>query len=177
MRSLQILLTLLLTLTGLPSVSVAEPQLEAMAAFERLKSLAGSWQGEVDFGAEEGGMMTIHHDFEVSANGSIVMETMNPGSEQEMINVYHLDGVELVLTHYCSAGNQPTMKLDRSRSTANELAFDFSGGTNLEGADHFIGGAILRLSSEKSLESTWIAYDSEHKPGPPMSFELSRVDG
>ncbi len=177
MHSPQVLFALLLLLIGLPSLLVAEPQLEAAAAFAQIKSLAGSWQEEVGSGEEESGTMTSHHDFEVSANGTIVIERMNPGSEHEMINVYHLDGEELVLTHYCSSGNQPTMKLDRSRSNANELAFDFAGGTNLDDADHFIGGAVLRLLGEKSLESTWIAYDGDKQPGPPMSIQLTRLDG
>ncbi len=49
-----------------------------------------------------------------------------------MINMYHLDGDDLVLTHYCAGGNQPHMKLDRASATSGKLQFDFIGGTNLD---------------------------------------------
>ena len=35
-----------------------------------------------------------------------------------MINMYHMDGDDLVLTHYCAGGNQPTMKLNTENSSA-----------------------------------------------------------
>jgi hypothetical protein len=63
-----------------------------------------------------------------SAGGSVVMETMMAGTDYEMINMYHLDGDDLVLTHYCAGGNQPTMRLDRAKATATELPFVFTGG-------------------------------------------------
>jgi hypothetical protein len=81
-------------------------------AFEQLKMLAGSWSGSATGEGEEAEAEAemvdkVVHDFRVSAAGTVVMETMGPDSEYEMINMYHLDGDELVLTHYCSSGNQP----------------------------------------------------------------------
>ena len=83
---------------------------KAQTAFDELKSLAGTWRGEIE---GEGGeaeaekMDEAIHEFRVSAAGTVVMETMGPGTEHEMINMYHIDGDDLVLTHYCAGGNQP----------------------------------------------------------------------
>jgi hypothetical protein len=62
-----------------------------------------------------------------------------------MTSMMHLDGNELVLKHYCIAGNQPEMKLDRARSTARELNWVFTGGTNLDPAKdpHVHAGKML----------------------------------
>ena len=70
--------------------------------------------------------------FKLTGAGSALVETQFPGMPHEMVSVYHLDGKELRMTHYCAAGNQPRVKLDRAKSTPDELIFVFDGGTNLD---------------------------------------------
>ena len=163
----------------LPAVSWAE-SMDAGQAFEQLKSLAGTWHGspegegaDAEAAAEAAGQIT--HVFEVSAAGTVVMETMNPGTEHEMINMYHRDGEELVLTHYCAGGNQPTMQLNRASSTATELVFDFTGGTNLDPAvDPHIHSAEMAIS-EDGLRSEWMSH-AGGEPAGKMTFLLSRAE-
>jgi len=38
-----------------------------------------------------------------------VIEKLFAGQPKEMTTIYHLDGGQLVLAHYCSLGNQPHM--------------------------------------------------------------------
>jgi len=153
--------------------------LAAQAVFERLKSLAGTWHGPRQASAEEmqaevETMPPAVHEFRVSAAGTVVMETMNPGTDHEMINMYHLDGDELVLTHYCAGGNQPTMRLDRGESTADHLVFDFTGGTNLDPAvDGHIHAARITLVDADHLDSAWIGW-AEGKEAGEMAFQLTR---
>ena len=164
-----------------PAVGWAE-SIDAGQAFEQLKSLAGSWHGtpegegegaEAEAEAEAAGQ--VKHVFEVSAAGTVVMETMNPGTEHEMINMYHRDGEELVLTHYCAGGNQPTMQLNRASSTATELVFDFTGGTNLDPAvDPHIHSAVFTIS-ETGLLSEWMSH-AGGEPSGKMTFHLSRAE-
>ncbi len=145
----------------------------ASAAFDRLKTLEGTWQGTARGGHEA--EMQVTHVFEVSAAGTVVMETMNPDvPDHEMINMYHLDGDELVLTHYCSGGNQPTMKLAQPPAAGNELRFDFTGGTNLDpSTDEHIHAAHLVFVDADTLESSWTGYQGGKEAGA-RTFMLKR---
>ena len=89
----------------------------------------------------------IVHDFKISAAGTVVMETMGPGSEHEMINMYHLDGDDLVLTHYCAGGNQPTMRLDQRGKHGGESWSSCSPAapTSIPAVDHHIHDATITL--------------------------------
>ena len=176
-RLLQVALICLLVVAANPPVR--GEGVEAQESFDRLKSLAGTWRGEPKgegetAAAEAGEMGQVVHEFRVSAAGTVVMETMGPGTDQEMINMYHLDGEDLMLTHYCAGGNQPTMRLDQENSTAGKLVFDFAGGTNLDpSVDEHIHSAEIRLIDAQHLESAWSAHAGGKQVGV-MTFYLSR---
>jgi len=110
--------------------SVADAN-DARAQFETLKSLVGTWNGTASDGSEA-------HDFEttyrLTGAGSTVVETMFGGSDHEMISMYHLDGGQLMQTHYCAGGNQPRM-IAVSSSNPNSIAFRFHDITNLSSDD------------------------------------------
>lgn len=147
-------------------------------AFEQLKSLGGTWRGgtsAVGAAAEAEAAATpeVVHEFEVSAGGTVVMETMGPDTPGEMINMYYLDGDDLVLTHYCAGGNQPTMKLNVAESTDETLVFDFTGGTNLEHASEHIHSAEITIKNDGEVDSVWHAYSGDELAGT-MRFHLVR---
>ena len=52
-----------------------------------------------------------------------------------MTTAYHLDGRDLVLTHYCIAKNQPTLRADRYDAAAGEVQFEFVHASNLSTPD------------------------------------------
>ena len=56
----------------------------------RCARLAGTWTDNASSEHGEGAAST--HIFRISANASVVMETMFPDTEHEMINMDHLDG-------------------------------------------------------------------------------------
>jgi hypothetical protein len=95
---------------------------------ERLKKLAGTWVEADKDGNPTDKVVSI---IKVTAGGSAVQETLFPGQPQEMLSVYHADGADLVMTHYCMLGNQPRMKAD-PKSPKNQIRFQFAGGTNLD---------------------------------------------
>ena len=150
----------------------AAEALSAQAAFDRLKTLEGTWHGTASGHDGEGGG-EVTHVFRNSAAGTVVMETMNPGVENhEMINMYHLDGDDLVLTHYCAGNNQPTMRL--ASASGEEMRFDFTGGTNLDPEkDPHIHGAKLVLVDADTLESSWTGYNEGKEAGVQV-FTLKR---
>lgn len=172
--------TFLLVFSSTPTLAVRG--VEAADIFDQLKSLEGIWKGEaqqISGPVEEGYTDAVHsvtHEFRVSAAGSVVMEVMGAGSDHEMINMIHLDGDDLVLTHYCAAGNQPSMRLNRSDSSKENLVFDFTGGTNLNPhVDPHIHNSEIMLLGEDSLESLWTSYD-KGKKSAVMRFTLKRAE-
>ena len=162
----------------LPAAASASEELTAQEAFERLKALAGTWEGSAsgegaEAAAEADATGNVVHEFEVTASGHVLMERMGPNTDYEMVNMYHLDGSDLVLTHYCSSGNQPRMKFNAATSAPNRLVFDFDGGTNLETAPSHIHSAEIRLPSKDRLDSAWMAHEGAEEAGT-MTFHLKR---
>lgn len=137
-----------------PVAAGDEPGLTAKAAFDRMKSLAGEWTSETQAGKPAEKVV-----YRVISNGSVVMETLFPGTNHEMVSMYHLDGGELRMTHYCAIGNQPRLKLDKAASKPDELHFVFDGGTNLDPArDSHMHSARISFRDARHVEAEWEAY-------------------
>lgn len=105
-----------------------KPETNATAAFNKLKSLAGTWEATSKRGK-------VTSSYEVISNGNALAERVSVPGEGEMLTVYHLDGNRLVLTHYCTAGNEPHMQAEVYDPASNQLKFDFAGGGNLADAN------------------------------------------
>ncbi len=70
------------------------------------------------------------------------------------MSVYHRDGDQLVMTHYCCAGNQPRMRARPGKD--KEIVFDFTGAGNLKSAnDPHIHGGLLRFVDADCIHSEW----------------------
>jgi hypothetical protein len=124
---------------------------------DRVKKLAGAWVMADDKGKPTDKIVS---EFKITANGSAVQETIFPGSDHEMVTVYHRDGQDVVLTHYCALGNQPQMKLDPS-GPASRLAFKFVGGSNIDPAKdmHMHEGTITWVDDDH-ITWQWAAYQN-----------------
>jgi hypothetical protein len=117
--------------------------------FERLKGLAGHWQGSDAEGT------TYGVAFAVTAGGNTVMQTEFPGTDHEMVTLFYLADGALVARHYCMLGNQPRYRY-RPTGDANVVVLDFDGGDNLD-VDrdaHAHSGTITIVDSD-TLESRW----------------------
>jgi hypothetical protein len=173
LRPLALSALVLLAASGLAAGEEGAAGLDAQAAFDKLKALAGDWYATAEAMPGE----RADHRIRVSAGGSVVMETMMAGTDYEMINMYHLDGDDLVLTHYCAGGNQPTMRLDRTKATATELPFVFTGGTNLDPAtDQHIHDTVITLRDDGSVVANWTSYSGGQK-GEGLVITLRRAEG
>jgi hypothetical protein len=122
------------------------------AAFERLKSLAGHWE------VAETNMGEATLDLELTANGTAVIErshVTDQGKTVEMITLYYLDGEQLKMTHYCMAGNQPTMRGNYAPDTKT-LTFEFEGATNLKSPnDGHMHHAVYTFIDNDHFKTTW----------------------
>jgi hypothetical protein len=146
----------------------AEP-VTPQAAFEGLKTLVGTWEGPAP--SAEAPKMQV--SYRMISNGTTLMETMFSGTPHEMITMYHLDGSDLVLTHYCAGGNQPRMKLDLKSSAPRDLHFAFAGGSNIPEAGMHMHEGNIRLVDADHVEAEWMTY-SAGKPQGAKAFSLLR---
>ena len=140
----------------------ATAQSKAQATFDRLKTLAGEWEGSLA-GA------TSRVSYRVISNGSVLEETMKNGEEDTMITIYHLDGDRLMVTHYCGAGNQPRMVAALDPKTPNVVAFKFLDATNLSSPDAgHMRNLVVTLVDKDHLTQQW----SWHEKGKDDRMEL-----
>ncbi|MGH7152138.1 MAG: hypothetical protein ACREIU_15640, partial [Planctomycetota bacterium] len=84
---------------GCSALALAGDEPKKGAPLERIKALAGEW---VQVGEDGKPTTEVISSYRVTAAGSAVVETLFPGSDDEMVTVYHMDGESLMLTHYCS---------------------------------------------------------------------------
>jgi hypothetical protein len=99
-------------LLALSIVVVAQAQSDAQKSFDKLKTLAGSWEGRVttDPSTPEMNNAHIQATLRVTSMGNALMHEMSgAGSPDDPITMLYLDGDRLMLTHYCDAGNRPRM--------------------------------------------------------------------
>jgi hypothetical protein len=104
--------------------------------FEKMKSLAGEWKGT----SADGKPATA--TYALVSNNSALMEKLAMGSDSEMVTMYHPDGDRLMMTHYCSAHNQPRMRSHAFAAGNNSITFDLMDVTNLAAPD---AGHMKRL--------------------------------
>src|SRR5262245_51890065 len=109
--------------------------------FEKLKSLAGEWEGSF---TEGGKSMTATTSFRLVSGNSTIMNILGGGTPHEMVTMFHMDNADLLATHYCGAQNQPRFRLVPS-SEPNVLNFEFKDATNLAKPDapHMVGVKIV----------------------------------
>ena len=131
------------------------------AAFEKMKSLAGHWEGRTPDDAK----LTV--DIEVTSDGNAVLERFNMvegGKPMNMVTMYYLDGDTLKMTHYCHAGNQPTMAAAYDPASGT-ITFDFVTATNLKPDDLHMHHAVFKLVDANHLNETWTMYKDQKNAG------------
>jgi len=165
---------LLLAALLLPVASAGDAAAPAGDSFEKLKALAGDWI-DVDGGFGMKDQVAVR--YRTTGNGSAVVETLFSGTPTEMMTVYHKDGGDLVLTHYCSGGNQPRMRAKGGASaTGDVLAFDFDGGTNLDPSkDPHMHSCRIEFLGPDEVKGEWQGWaQGKADAGHVARFHLKR---
>jgi hypothetical protein len=100
-------------------------QSDAQKSFDQLKSLTGSWEGKNSIG------QPVQVSYRMTAGGSALMSEI-VGHGETMISMINFDGPNrLLLTHYCTVGNQPRMQASASPD-GKTITFNFLDATNLD---------------------------------------------
>ena len=141
---------------------------KAAAALDRIKKLEGTWT----MASPAAGAPAMSIVFRPTSGGSAVIETMFPGSEKEMINLYTADGDKIVLTHYCMLGQQPRMKL-ASGSDDKTMKFEFADGGNIKSRDEGHMDAVALTVDGDKLTEDWRFY-ADGKAVEHKVFEFKR---
>lgn len=165
------LLLVALTVTAGAGEKAAAKAAPTHPQLEKLKKLAGTW---VMAGKDGKATSQVVSVVKVTAGGSAVIETLFPGQPMEMVSVYHLDGKDLVMTHYCVLGNQPRMKAD-PKSAANQIRWIFTGGTNFDPAkDKHMHDATVTFVDDDHITVSGNAWENG-KPCPGGCGDMKLV--
>jgi len=144
MKSLRFLLPVVLlavsTMAFAQSAATAVPQTDAQKAFTALKTLAGSWEGTPTLDPPDPKMSDgspMHVSLRVTSRGNALVHEMNEGKpatdptqNDHPVTMIYVDGDNLLLTHYCDAGNRPRMtgKVSPDGKKIEFSFLDLSGG-------------------------------------------------
>lgn len=123
--------------------------------FEKLKSLKGHWK------AENSSAESFRITFESIANDTVLVETWYYDSKKRSLTLYHLDGDDILATHYCPQGNQPRMR-HKTNTKSTVLSFEYQDATNLVSTDS---------SHQHSLSFTFINDENIKRTEVYMSKE------
>jgi hypothetical protein len=129
-----------------PGLAQSSPQL----SFAVLKSLQGNWQGKDSLGHP------VNATFRLTGKGSALMsEYAEPDQNEDMISMFHVDGDRLLMTHYCSAGNQRGMKATASPD-GKTITFDLVDATNLASSEAgHMRRLVIKILSPKQHTEEW----------------------
>jgi hypothetical protein len=135
---------------------------EKHPGLEQFKQLAGEWTGTMTAGKEE---YPVTAQYKVTSAGSAVVETMGAGTPHEMVTVIHADNKDLVLTHYCAAGNQPRMRV-HGGGDGGKFDFQFDSATNLKSdKDMHMHSVVYTIVDKDTLKADWTNYVNGKKGG------------
>ena len=130
--------------------TVAFAQSDAQKSFDKIKTLAGSWEGHVTVTPpqpEMGDGTLTQVSMRVTSRGnSLVHEMKSAGTPEDParydhpVTMFYVDGDRLLLTHYCDAGNRPRMtgKVSADGKTVEFDFLDIAGGTQYGHMHHAV---------------------------------------
>jgi hypothetical protein len=139
---------------------------------QKLKTLAGRWEGTT-FRASEGTNPAVM-TYSVTGAGSAVVETMFPGARNEMTTVYHDDSSgHLVAEHYCTAANQPKLRLMEFTNGRMEflLSPDSDLKADIEGHAHNLS---ITFGEDGTIVHDWLNYYMGN-PAEKRNITLKKV--
>ena len=103
---------LVLAVALLSVSTLAFAQSDAQKSFDKMKTLAGSWEGRVTTVPPQPEIenKAIQVSLRVTSMGnSMVHEMTGMGRPDHPVTMFYVEDDRLMLTHYCDAGNRPRM--------------------------------------------------------------------
>jgi hypothetical protein len=138
--------------------------------YERMKQLVGAWEGTSNMGKEG---QRVRVEYRLTAGGSAIVETLFPGTPEEMISVYHDKKGKLSMTHYCMLQNQPHMKVRKAGADALDFVFAKGSGINPKKDAHMHALTISFVDKDHIVQN-WTYFEDGKEKGVTR-LNLSRV--
>lgn len=140
-----------------PKPTTPAPQSDAQKAFEKMKTLAGSWHGTI-MG------ISIDITMRVASSGTAILHEANTdsgGPPKHEITMFYVEGDRLLATHYCDGGNRARLegKMSPDGKTSEFSFLDVTGSTR--------GGLVKRMvftmidANKHVVEITFIMPDGK----------------
>jgi hypothetical protein len=141
---------------------------EAEKSFDKLKTLAGSWEGT----GAQGDHLKV--TFRVTSNGTAILSEMIAAPD-DMVTMFNVDGSRLMMTHYCGTGNEPRM-IGKMSPDGKTLDFTFLDGMNFNSAQpghmhHLV--VTIPDANHHSEDFTFVTQDGKQQEHD--HFDLQRV--
>ncbi|HEX3322017.1 MAG TPA: hypothetical protein VHR84_15025 [Terriglobales bacterium] len=159
--------------------SPSPPPSEAQKSFTTIKSLAGEWEGPVTV-AEMPQMSNgkpLRVTMRVTSRGNALVHEfqeagtpLDPAKYDHPVSMFYVDGQEVMLVHYCDAGNRPRMtgKMSPDGKVVDFEFKDISGSME----EHMHHSTFTIIDSNHHLED-W-TFMMKDKP-IHAHFDLKRV--
>jgi hypothetical protein len=136
--------------------AVSAPESPAAAALARLATLTGEWKGNAVWTGGRSGSYPMDATYSTTGGGSAVVETLTQDGVPMMTTVYHADGSDLRMTHYCGARNQPRLKASKIDLAGGAIDFAYVDATNLTSPDApHVTGLEVRFGDADHLTITF----------------------
>jgi hypothetical protein len=153
---------------------VLSPADDRFPPMAQLRKLAGLWVGDVRQSTHQKILGKARIKYEVVSSGYAVMERLLMGKYErdEMVSVYHQEGDQLMMTHFCSSNTQPRLRTKSWTAPVKELKLEFLDSTNILNANMMnITFLKLEFLPDGGLRQTWQSHDPKL---PATVIELHR---
>jgi len=178
MRSVRVIWLVMVALCG-----IASAQSDGQKSFDKMKTLAGDWEGSVTMNPPMEGMGggdKVHVSLRITSRGNAIVHEMqeagkplDPAKYDHPVTMFYMDADHLTLLHYCDAGNRPRMTAKPSID-GKTLDFDFVDVTGNLQYGHMQHSTFTVVDSNHHTED-WTFLMPGDKP-MHAHMELKRVD-
>jgi hypothetical protein len=180
MKSLRFMLAVvLMSLSTVAFAQTEAPKSDAQKSFDKLKTLAGSWEGHVTTVPPEptieGKLMQVTLR-STSMGNALMHEMTGAGRPDDPITMLYLDEDRLLLTHYCDAGNRPRMT-GKMLPDGKTVEFDFLDVAGSTQYGHMHHAMFTFLDANHHNEDWTFMVEGKQGPTPVHAhFDLHRTN-
>ena len=147
------------------------PPYEGSEALQQIKALEGMWEGVSSEGGKEEPAEVV---YEVTSNGSVVMEHLFPGTPHAMLTTYYDKGGKVNMVHYCAIGNRPIMELISVKD--NKLNFVLSPDSDIKPNEPHMHSLTITIVDENRIVHEWGFYQDGKPAAETSKFTFTRIE-